>query len=96
MLQPRPNLPILEAQLTVTVDYRYKAEPSFAPMPTINDLVVVDQNDVDDEKLPENDVLARGNVIVLTTGFRPDKEMFVVLQSTKLAVYKDESHFMVI
>ena len=96
MLQPQPNLPALEARLTVTVDYRYKAEPSFAPMPTINDLVVVDQNDVDDEKLPENDVLARGNVIVLTTGFRPDKEMFVVLQSTKLAVYKDESHFMVI
>jgi hypothetical protein len=49
----------------------------------------------DTDEVNENEELVRGQAVLLTTGFRPDKEMFVVLQRSKITVYKDESHFTV-
>ena len=55
----------------------------------------LDLNEAEEEKPTENEELVRGPAILLTTGFRGDKEMFVIVQTNKLSIYKDELHFTV-
>ena len=76
-------------------DFRYKAEPSFSPMANGEAAAALDLNEAEEEKPPENEELVRGPAILLTTGFRGDKEMFVIVQTNKLSIYKDELHFTV-
>ena len=74
---------------------RYKAEPQFSQMPNSDSNLGGSETSGDNDEVNENEELARGQAVLLTTGFRPDKEMFVVLQRSKISVYKDEAHFTV-
>ncbi len=49
-----------------------------------------DSSDMDPEE-----AIHMGNVTLLTTGFRSDKEMFAVIYPSKLEFYKDELQFTV-
>ncbi len=51
-----------------------------------------DLNGLDDGEDP-NEVVHKGHVILLTTGFRMDKDMYVVLFRTRLEIYKSEENF---
>ena len=74
---------------------RYKAEPQFSAVPNTS----ASENDPEPgfpetgKDVPELEEKVRGPATLLTTGFRQGKEMFLVLYTTKLVIFKDESHF---
>ena len=74
---------------------RYKAEPQFSALPNAS----ATENDPEagfpetGKDVPELEEKVRGPATVLTTGFRQGKEMFLVLYTTKLVIFKDEGHF---